>query len=199
MEKMDKRSFQVVCTRICSIEDSSIRLATWEHDWRRKGQLYLPEFFASYYSGPWKDGVQSRPALFSKNNTQQVILHIDLLVIVNILLIYSLWGRFGLRNDLSKTELITDPCRYVSLLRNHRIEIQRVDLPIPGLIMLTYKPKKCFISENPTTNVVISLYTSSAARIRLLKAMEDVHLTPGCELLYTDTVKFVLVVGFAYW
>ena len=96
-----------------------------------------------------------------------------------------------MRNDLSMTELTTDPCRYVSLLRNHRIDVQRIDLPVKDLMMLTYKPKESFISEDPTTNVVYSLYTSSAARLRLLEAMETVHLTPGCQLLYTDTVNIL--------
>ena len=103
---------------------------------------------------------------------------------------FSLWGRFALRNDLSKTELTTDPVRFVNLLRDNKVKIQRVDNPKPGLMMVMYKPKKEFIKESPNTNVVISLYTTASARLKLLEAMEKVQGTEGAELLYTDTVIF---------
>jgi hypothetical protein len=50
-----------------------------------------------------------------------------------------------------------------------------------------HAPKQFFVEENAATNVAISLYTTSAARLRLLGAMEKVVKSPGAEILYTNT------------
>jgi hypothetical protein len=92
----------------------------------------------------------------------------------------------GLRNRLSKSELIQDPAVFVELLNNHRVEIQRLDMVGPKIAMVTHVPRESFVDENPTTNVVISLYTTSSARLRLLDAMEMVK-DSGAEIYYTDT------------
>jgi hypothetical protein len=52
-------------------------------------------------------------------------------------------------------------------------------------MMLTYQKKKEWTTEHDSSNVVISLFTTSYARILLLKAMQKVARSPGCELLYT--------------
>ena len=91
-----------------------------------------------------------------------------------------------MKNHLSRTELIKDPVKYVELMDNHRINIMRVDTPGEKIAMVTYEPKEYFVDEHPSTNVVISLMTTSAARLRLLEAMEKV-VASGAEILYTDT------------
>ncbi|HKQ21133.1 MAG TPA: hypothetical protein VJS91_03760 [Nitrososphaeraceae archaeon] len=91
--------------------------------------------------------------------------------------------------------MTTDPVRFVNLLRDNKIKVQRVDNPKPGLMMIMYKPKKEFVKESPNTNVVISLYTTASARLKLLEAMEKVHASEGAELLYTDTVP---IINYAY-
>jgi hypothetical protein len=72
-------------------------------------------------------------------------------------------------------------------LNNHRIELQRVDSLSEKLAAVTYQPKVFFVDEHPATNVVISLFTTSAARIKLLEAMEKIVRCHGCDILYTDT------------
>jgi hypothetical protein len=103
-----------------------------------------------------------------------------------------LWGRFSLRNTLSRTEIIHDPVKFLEIVDNHRFNVLRVDTPAPQMAMVTYEPRNCFVEENPVTNVVISLFTTSAARLRLLVSMERVYSYTGAELLYTDTYVFAL-------
>jgi hypothetical protein len=55
------------------------------------------------------------------------------------------------------------------------------------IFLINFKDKEQFIEENPFSNVVLSLFTTSAARIELFKALNKVTNTPGCELLYCDT------------
>jgi hypothetical protein len=55
------------------------------------------------------------------------------------------------------------------------------------IFIINYKSKDEWIEENKYSSVVISLFTTSAARLELFKALNKVANTPGCELLYCDT------------
>jgi hypothetical protein len=55
------------------------------------------------------------------------------------------------------------------------------------IYIVTFKSKEEWIEENKYSNVIISLFTTSAARVELFKALNKVANTPGCELLYCDT------------
>jgi hypothetical protein len=63
---------------------------------------------------------------------------------------------------------------------------------MPEVMMLTYHKKKEWTTEHDSSNVVISLFTTSYARILLLKAMQTVVRTPGCELLYTGSTMDII-------
>ena len=60
-------------------------------------------------------------------------------------------------------------------------------------MLVTYTSKTEFVEENSSYNVVLSLWTTSAARIKLLKALQTVADTPNCEILYTDTDSVIYV------
>uniref|UniRef100_A0A914MY59 DNA-directed DNA polymerase n=1 Tax=Meloidogyne incognita TaxID=6306 RepID=A0A914MY59_MELIC len=94
---------------------------------------------------------------------------------------------FRLRNTLSKSVIISSPNELIEFDNNKSIEIQSVDKLTDNTALLTYKPKEEFIIEHDTSNIVISLWTTSAARIRLLKAMQKVAGRFDCNLLYGDT------------
>uniref|UniRef100_A0A914M8V0 DNA-directed DNA polymerase n=1 Tax=Meloidogyne incognita TaxID=6306 RepID=A0A914M8V0_MELIC len=106
---------------------------------------------------------------------------------ISKLMLNSLWGRFSLRNTLSKSVIINSPNELIEFDNNKSIEVQSVDELTEETILLTYKPREEFIIEHDTSNIVISLWTTSAARIRLLKAMQKVAGRFDCNLLYGDT------------
>jgi hypothetical protein len=58
---------------------------------------------------------------------------------------------------------------------------------------LVYKEKEDFIMEHSNSNIVIALWTTSAARLHLLKYMRQVDVAPGATLLYTDTDSVIYV------
>ena len=60
-------------------------------------------------------------------------------------------------------------------------------------MLVTYTSKTEFVEENSSSNVVLSLWTTSAARIKLLKALQTIADTPHCEILYTDTDSVIYV------
>nr|CAD2193092.1 unnamed protein product [Meloidogyne enterolobii] len=68
-----------------------------------------------------------------------------------------------------------------------------MDSLTPETTLISYLEKKEFVEEHECSNIVISLWTTSAARIHLLKAMQKVARTPNCSLLYTDTDSIIFV------
>jgi len=106
---------------------------------------------------------------------------------ISKLMLNSLWGRFSLRNTLNKSHITDSPNEVHEFLRNKSIEVNSLDKLTEDTILITYEPKKEFIEEHPTSNIVISLWTTSKARIHLLHAMQKITDTPGCSLLYGDT------------
>jgi hypothetical protein len=55
------------------------------------------------------------------------------------------------------------------------------------IFLVSYKHHEDFIEENKYSNVVISLFTTSQARLHLWSALNTVAQTPGCQILYYDT------------
>uniref|UniRef100_A0A914KQ08 DNA-directed DNA polymerase n=1 Tax=Meloidogyne incognita TaxID=6306 RepID=A0A914KQ08_MELIC len=106
---------------------------------------------------------------------------------ISKLMLNSLWGRFSLRNTLSKTFLTDSPAELKKFMENKSIEVNTIDKLTQDTILITYDRKNEFIEEHQTSNIVISLWTTSMARVHLLKAMQKIVGAPGCSLLYGDT------------
>lgn len=103
------------------------------------------------------------------------------------ILLNSLWGKFGQRNTLFQSKIFTNPADYFEVVLDRRIEISQI-VPISDSgIRLTYRNKSAYIREHSNHNVVVALWTTSAARLKLLKFMQMVNEAPGCTLLYTGS------------
>uniref|UniRef100_A0A914KZ40 DNA-directed DNA polymerase n=3 Tax=Meloidogyne TaxID=189290 RepID=A0A914KZ40_MELIC len=108
------------------------------------------------------------------------------------LMLNNLWGRFSLRNfGLSQCIITDDPAELCKYMYDPSIEITSIDELTQQILLLSYTMKKDWIEEHECSNVVISLWTTSAARIHLLRAMQKVVRMDGCTLLYTDTDSLI--------
>nr|CAD2188347.1 unnamed protein product [Meloidogyne enterolobii] len=104
----------------------------------------------------------------------------------------NLWGRFSLRNfGLSQCQITDDPSDLCKFFEDDTIEITSIDELTENVILIGFIKKKDFVEEHQCSNVIISLWTTSAARIHLLHAMQKVVRTPGCQILYTDTDSLI--------
>ena len=73
---------------------------------------------------------------------------------ISKLCLNSLWGRFSLRNKLSKTEIVTSADILADYWDDYRIEISNMDQLSEKAMMLTYKTKDEFTTEHPSSNIV---------------------------------------------
>lgn len=106
---------------------------------------------------------------------------------ISKLMLNSLWGRFSLRNTLTKSHITDSPAELRTFAENKSIEVNSIDILTEDTILITYEPKNEFIEEHNAYNIVISLWTTSMARIKLLRAMQKIVRTPACSVLYGDT------------
>uniref|UniRef100_A0A914QY49 DNA-directed DNA polymerase n=1 Tax=Panagrolaimus davidi TaxID=227884 RepID=A0A914QY49_9BILA len=104
----------------------------------------------------------------------------------------SMWGRFSLRNNLAKTVIVTTGVKANAVMSKDNAIISTVDILNNKEVMITYTMKKDFVTENASSNIIVSLWTTSAARIVLYRLMELVEKDPNCKLLYTDTDSILL-------
>uniref|UniRef100_A0A914HPF4 DNA-directed DNA polymerase n=1 Tax=Globodera rostochiensis TaxID=31243 RepID=A0A914HPF4_GLORO len=112
---------------------------------------------------------------------------------VSKLCLNSLWGRFALRNRLTKTEIIDNHADLAKLLNDDKIDISSIDQLTEKFWMVCYKAKDEHVVEHDTSNVALALWTTSAARIHLLDSLCKVFGAangPGrtdTRVLYMDT------------
>jgi hypothetical protein len=130
-------------------------------------------------------GIKLDPNLINKNAAMRIIAK---------LMNNNLWGRFSLRNGLCKTKLTRCPAKLREYLENESIVIVSIDVLASDVVMITYEPKKEYVEENASSNLMLSLWVTSAARIHLLHALQKVAECVGAVLLYCDTDSIV----FAY-
>lgn len=96
-----------------------------------------------------------------------------------------MWGRWSLTNDMGKTLLTRSPAELHKLLNNKKMDIGAISFINDDLVMVPYKRKGEFVTSHPRYNVVLSLFTTSAARVRLYGYMDMVVKDPNSKLLYT--------------
>lgn len=124
-------------------------------------------------------GIQIDPSKMESNKALR-----ELLKLMN----NNLWARFSLRSDLSKTHLTNSPAELREFLDNRTLHVDRLDELEDRLMMITYGQMDQFVDDHNFANVAISLWTTAAARIRLLREMRKL-IKAGAVLLYTDTGK----------
>ena len=108
---------------------------------------------------------------------------------VSKLCLNSLWGKFGQKENMPKTEIVTEPQRFLELLLSSEI------------IVIAYIPANddtlyvswCYRNEvseiSPYINVVIAGCTTAGARLKL-----NTYLQPlGDRVLYYDTDSIIYV------
>jgi hypothetical protein len=104
----------------------------------------------------------------------------------------SLWGKWAMRNDFNKSINTHDPEKLYDILDNPRFNIGSIRYLGPDFYRITYGDKAEFVEAHSKHNIVLSLFTTSAARVKLYHYMEAIVKSPHCKLLYTGKYAFPL-------
>ena len=106
-----------------------------------------------------------------------------------VVCVYSLWGKFGQRENLPSTEYVSTLERFLELLTCPDIEVTDVHKVNEEMMMVTSRPKAEFVNPSGQTNVVIAAFTTGLAQLKLLSLLEHV----GHNALYMDTDSIIFV------
>jgi hypothetical protein len=76
------------------------------------------------------------------------------------ILLNSLWGKFGQRNQLMQNRVIKSPDDYFKLLLDKKIRVSRI-IPLGDeIIRVNFEDKKPFVHAHNASNVIIALWTT---------------------------------------
>ena len=112
------------------------------------------------------------------------------------ILLNSLWGKFAQKNNLSHHLVFhkDDWASFHELVNNDAYDVHTPIFTTTEMVRVSYNDKRDFVTENENSNIVVAMYTTAMARLRLLKFLNMVIESPGCTPLYADTdsvmVKF---------
>ncbi len=95
----------------------------------------------------------------------------------------SLWGKFGQRTNMSRTEIIDTKSKFYEIIMNDEFEnVSWIELG-NNKMEITYSIKDKYVENDFNTNIAVACFTTSSARLRLYKALEYLDR----QILYFDT------------
>ncbi|XP_071948939.1 uncharacterized protein [Antedon mediterranea] len=105
------------------------------------------------------------------------------------LMLNSFWGKFGQKENQSKTLYTNNPNDVYDLLSDPEVIVNDLNLINENLAELKYQNEEKSITVNKKVNVVIAAFTTATARLKLYELLE--HLQD--RVLYYDTDSCVFV------
>lgn len=101
----------------------------------------------------------------------------------------SFWGKFGQRENLTNTKVVSTRRELMDLLTSAEIKVTGI-LPVNHqVIYVNYTATGNAIRPTQTSNVVIAAYTTAQARLKLYEYLEGL----GRRVLYCDTDSCIYV------
>ena len=91
------------------------------------------------------------------------------------------------KNNLCKTEVFNKPADYLACVLNPKYEISQIIPVSQHVLRVSYRLVNDFIRENDTSNIIVSLFTTSMARLKLLSYLQMIERVPGTTICYVDT------------
>lgn len=98
-----------------------------------------------------------------------------------------LFLQFSQKNSLCKTEVFNNPSDYLACVLNPKHEISQIIPVSQHVLRVSYRLVNDYIRENDTSNIIVSLFTTSIARLKLLSYLQMVERVPGTAICYVDT------------
>lgn len=99
----------------------------------------------------------------------------------------SLWGKFGQRPNMPKSEIVSDKAKWNKIMFGAKYTGQDFHLIDEKRAEITYKMASGDEEVNYNTNIAIAAFTTGHARLRLYTALERL----GEQVLYHDTDSVV--------
>ena len=84
----------------------------------------------------------------------------------------SLWGKFGQRNNMKKTDYVTEPSEFYRILLDDSVDDLNIQFINNEMLQMTYNLKDQFVDNSNSTNIFIAAFTTSHARQMLYGVLD---------------------------
>ena len=99
----------------------------------------------------------------------------------------SLWGKFGQRTNMGKTEIVNNKADFFKIVFNDKYDnIDWIDIS-DTKVQVSYTIKDKYVENDFNTNLAVASFTTSSARLRLYEALDKLQQ----QILYFDTDSVV--------
>lgn len=105
------------------------------------------------------------------------------------LILNSFWGKFGQRENMSKTSIIRNPSELYNLLYNPEINVNHIFEVNDEVVIAGWEHKEETVEALSTVNVSIAAFTTAQARLKLYSYLEKLEE----RVLYYDTDSVIYV------
>ena len=106
---------------------------------------------------------------------------------ISKLCLNSLWGRFGMRMNMSETKYVTEVSEFYEMLLNDRLDSLDFQIINDDMVQMTYNFKDQFIDNSKNTSIYIACFTTSHARLMLCNKLDYLN----DKVLYFDTDSII--------
>lgn len=134
------------------------------------------QYIKDYYD---HEGIQLEESKIAKNEGYRSLAK---------LLLNSLWGRLGMRQDKEKKVFVKHKNHLLNLMTNPSLEINSFSELSQDALLVTYKMREECTQTQPNVNVVLAAYTTAQARMHLYAYLDK--LQERCLYYDTDSVIY---------
>ena len=108
---------------------------------------------------------------------------------ISKLCLNSLWGRFGMRTNMSQTKYVTEVSEFYEILLDDKLDNKNFQFINSDMVQMTYNFKDQFVDNSKNTNIYIACFTTSHARLMLYNKLDYLNE----KVLYFDTDSIIYV------
>ena len=101
----------------------------------------------------------------------------------------SFWGKFGQRQNMRQSKIISDAAEFYKLLTNQSRKLSDWHILNDDMVQLEWEYASEFVPEDLTTNIFLATFTTAHARVRLY----DVLAKVGERVCYYDTDSIIYI------
>ncbi|CAH0559292.1 unnamed protein product [Brassicogethes aeneus] len=103
------------------------------------------------------------------------------------LMLNSFWGKFGQRENLMQTSVITEPHELFDMLTDPSVIVNNMIIVSDEMLLMCWTKQEEAVSPLSTVNVAIAAYTTAMARLELYSYLEKLDR----RVLYFDTDSII--------
>ena len=103
------------------------------------------------------------------------------------IMLNSLWGKLAQRENMTKTEYISEPSKFFDLVTNPNKIVKNVDICRENLLLVNWDDTESSVEPHACSNVIVAAFVTAQARLKLYEPLEKLNE----RVLYFDTDSII--------